>query len=484
VQKSFIYYWGFFFLLLVTLLSCQKQNQEEGQGLFQINFSLNSLKKALADTSLETSLSEVIVIVEDQNGKIIKTNLAVEIYNMNGIYTSKLLSLQFGKYKLTGFWVLDCKNHVVYASPVRGSSKAYLVKEPLSMEFFINKDNVTKVAPEVINVAFCGPEDLGYSSFNQDVATTFDLMVGVFIFDDSINNYRLTSSKISILSDTISVFKADLSANKAGYNVSGYDSFGISNKITLPEKFNTFTLEVSKPGYQTYTKQFSKEELKLYFRSIDKGPLIIILDKTPVQTTVTDIDGNVYHTITIGTQTWLLENLKTTHYRNGDPIMHVEDGATWWAQTTEAYCEYGDPEFYGRLYNWFATMDSRNICPIGYHVPSNAEWQTLVNYLGGTSIAGGKMKETGNAHWIAPNFGASNTSGFTALPAGFRYGGNEYLHYNYKDNLTWSAVFWTSTPNLSNGRVFTWELDYTIESIQDNDHNYKGAGFSVRCIQD
>jgi len=144
--------------------------------------------------------------------------------------------------------------------------------------------------------------------------------------------------------------------------------------------------------------------------------------------TMTDIDGNVYETVTIGTQVWMAENLKVTHYRNGNTILHIIDWFSWFT-LTGAYCEYDNDvnnvAVYGRLYNWYAVNDSRYIAPVGWHVPSDAEWLTLVDYLGGDTVADGKMKEIGTTHWVSPNTGATNESGFSALPGGYRdYGGN------------------------------------------------------------
>lgn len=154
---------------------------------------------------------------------------------------------------------------------------------------------------------------------------------------------------------------------------------------------------------------------------------------------VIDIDGNVYQIVTIGTQVWMAENLKVTHYRNGDVIPNVTDGPTWAGLTTGAYCEYDNNvasvATYGRLYNWYAAVDTRNIAPDGWHVPSDEEWKQLETYLGMSqaeadaiglrgSDEGGMLKETGTSHWDSPNTGATNESGFTALPGGHRrYGG-------------------------------------------------------------
>ena len=141
--------------------------------------------------------------------------------------------------------------------------------------------------------------------------------------------------------------------------------------------------------------------------------------------TVYDNDGNTYNYITIGTQTWMAENLKTTKYRNGETIANVTVQADWEALATGAYCWYNNDAAtnkatYGALYNWYAVADSRNIAPTGWHVPTEAEWATLIENQGVALVAGAKLKETGNSHWKAYNTDATNSSGFTALPGGYR----------------------------------------------------------------
>ncbi len=196
--------------------------------------------------------------------------------------------------------------------------------------------------------------------------------------------------------------------------------------------------------------------------------------------TVFDIDDNVYQTVTIGSQVWMAENLKVTHYRNGDAIPNVTDSLTWVGLSTGAYCNYNNEEghiaVYGRLYNWYAVDDSRNIAPAGWHVPSDAEWQTLVDYLGGYAIAGGKMKEEGTTHWNDPNTGATNESGFTALP-----GGDRYTHGNFS-NMGHGAYFWSSTEYSSS---LAW-IRFVCCSLSDiaRYNLYKHYGFSVRCVRD
>ena len=196
--------------------------------------------------------------------------------------------------------------------------------------------------------------------------------------------------------------------------------------------------------------------------------------------TVTDIDGNVYNTVTIGTQIWMVENLKVTKYNNGTAIPLITDGAAWTSLTTPGYCWYNNDyttygSVYGALYNWH-TVNTGNLCPIGWHVPTDAEWTTLTDYLGGLSIAGGKLKETGTSHWAIPNTGATNESGFTALPGGWRgYDGSFH-------DITYTGYWWSSTQNGSS--AWERELYQGNATVSRNGSNSKFVGFSVRCIKD
>jgi len=147
---------------------------------------------------------------------------------------------------------------------------------------------------------------------------------------------------------------------------------------------------------------------------------------------VKDVDGNSYKTIKIGNQIWMAENLKTTHYANGDAIPDGTGAGDISGETDPKYWfayvdDLNNVTTYGRLYTWYTVIDSRNVCPDGWHVPTDTEWTTLTDYLGGTSVAGGKLKETGTTHWTTPNTGATNETGFTALPGGYRSNNGAFL---------------------------------------------------------
>ena len=200
-----------------------------------------------------------------------------------------------------------------------------------------------------------------------------------------------------------------------------------------------------------------------------------------------DIDGNCYETIIIGEQEWIAENLKVTHYRNGDEIPTGYNNEEWSNLNTGAYAVYNDNEnnayIYGNLYNWFAVDDYRGVCPEGWNVPTDDEYTALSNYLGGTSVAGGKMKaigtiEGGDGLWYYhSNSGETNESGFTGLPGGYRdYGNGNYSYMGY------SGYFWSSIES-SNYDAWYRKLYYDTSGL-GRYHDRKENGFSVRCIRD
>ena len=195
----------------------------------------------------------------------------------------------------------------------------------------------------------------------------------------------------------------------------------------------------------------------------------------------TDIDGNEYLTVLIGTQTWMKENLRTARYKDGTPIAKVTD--TVWAATdsTGKYCWFDNDENeydmpYGKLYNWYAVNDIRGLCPTGWHVPTDTEWTTLTDFLGGIGGAGGKMKIPETVIWNSPNTGATNESGFTGLPGGFRTTSSSF------NNIGFIAYFWSSTESDSSN---AWYRRLNNSNADVNTPNGdKRVGFSVRCLRD
>lgn len=196
-----------------------------------------------------------------------------------------------------------------------------------------------------------------------------------------------------------------------------------------------------------------------------------------------DFDGNNYPVVKIGTQIWMAESIKTTHYRNGAPIPNITDDNEWTQQESGAYCFYDNDiafkDDYGALYNWYAAIDSNNIAPEGWHVPNKDEIQTLsMAPEGGFSHFGGHLKETGFEHWDSPNTGATNQTGFSARGGGYR----SNTDGSFDAINIWGHITWSTTPDWGENSWYTG-MDY------DNDKAYlygyyRKCGFSIRCIKD
>ena len=199
---------------------------------------------------------------------------------------------------------------------------------------------------------------------------------------------------------------------------------------------------------------------------------------------ISDNDGNTYKTVYIGTQQWMAENLKVTKYNDGTSIPNISDNTQWSNLTTGAWSYYNNDAAnnakYGKLYNWYAvsptTNGNKNVCPIGWHVPTDAEWTVLTDYLGGVNVAGGKMKEVGTTSWNSPNTDATNTSLFTGLPGGNR-------NSNGDCSLIGNDGNWWSSTESSAGVAWSRYLDNGDGSASRYNSNKK-AGFSVRCLRD
>lgn len=196
-------------------------------------------------------------------------------------------------------------------------------------------------------------------------------------------------------------------------------------------------------------------------------------------TLLVDIDNNIYRKVKIGNQIWMAENLKTTRYNEGTEIPDITDNAAWSVLLTGAYSDYGNnpsnSDTYGRLYNWYAIAftNIRNVCPAGWHVPTDFDWGTLVNYLSVALGTGGMLKETGTAHWIVADQTATNETGFTALPGGLRDHGGTFLDLGYSGS-------WWSASQYVDSTAYGLTINQAIQSVTYR----KNDGLSVRCVKD
>jgi uncharacterized protein (TIGR02145 family) len=433
---------------------------------FAINISksknVSALKSAL-DYNLSDAKKIILTIQNSDGTATTYTSAEVKIYQMNGAFISQKIILKTGSYQITEFSLVDSADNIIFATPLIGSLEAQNVTHPLPVTFEVAKDASTPISIEVLSTENKLPEDFGLVHFSIAEINVLHFMIGITDKADG----KLLSARLTLTSGTYSYVQL-------------LDSIA-NNVVTIKDTVgsNPYILVVEKDGYITYSQVFSRDSLESFSCIGNHLPMLIELNKNENIGTVTDIDGNVYKTIKIGNQWWMAENLKVTHYRNGDSIPYVIDNIEWNNKTTGACCDYNnDPNIsntYGKLYNYYAAKDIRNIAPLGWHVAIKDDWR-IDSYLGGIAgNVGAKLKETGITHWQSPNTGATNITGFTALPGGYRSGSSFHGLGTYG--------LWVTCFNDQPGMTGTFFLRYNSSDsyFQHAEFNY---GLSVRCVRD
>jgi uncharacterized protein (TIGR02145 family) len=261
---------------------------------------------------------------------------------------------------------------------------------------------------------------------------------------------------------------------KPNSNSAGAFTYTSSNTAIATVSGNTVTIKAKGQTTITVTQAASGNY------AVGSTSAVLTVTDRPATGTVTDVDGNVYATIKIGTQTWMIENLKVTHYSDGTPVPNVTDDNTWKGLLTGAYCNYNNDvamgKIYGKLYNWYAVTNPHLLAPAGWHIPTDAEWNTLYNYIGGTRESGQKIQEQGTTHWTA-NTGATNSTLFTGLPGGTR---DFEPFYGVFTSIGSDGMWWSTTPAGTTNAVY---MDLYVKGYFERHEDRKYYGYSVRCIK-
>ena len=461
--------------ILFLVFSCKKeQDSQLSKEKVQFLFDQTILKSISSDSILNPYA--IVVSVEDLSGTVLYDSEQILFYNMNGSYISNPISLIPGTYHLTKFLIVDIANNVLYATPLVGSKKAYLVNNPLPISFIVKKNNVTSVIPEVINTRDINPTDLGYTTFSLKIVNTFKFLIDVFDFNEQTKKFQLTTAHFSILAGKDSIYKIDLTAKV--------------NSIILKEVPGRFILEVTKSGFKIWKDTLTADQLSQYTGNVGQSPLKVLLEKgCNCPSTIVDADGNIYHTVIINSQCWMVENLKVTHLNDGSPLSNITDSANWMNNTNPAYCWYNNDilnkQDYGGLYNGYAVHCGK-LAPVGWHVQTTQDFINLTNYFGSTKINVGDFMETGNVHWQNTSQNTNN-NGFTALPGGVR---DEFSSNRGFFSLGSETTWWCSDEyNTQSGslKFNSWNIDTYDSNNPQLGLRYNPTytpGFSVRCIKD
>ncbi|MFA9371499.1 MAG: formylglycine-generating enzyme family protein [Labilibaculum antarcticum] len=265
--------WFFIVMIIFPIYSCSVIDSENdnsndtGKVEISVNFSETNVK-AIGMSSLKTSevvIKSVVISMAKMDGTVVYDKESISLLNMNGYYIASPISLNVGEYALTEFLVMDDSNNVVYAAPLTGSEKAYLVESPLSIDFEVKKDEVLKLVPEVINIGNSTPSDFGYSTISFNVVPYFDFSVSAFIYNSTIQNWELSEATILIENGGIVLYDGDIDA--------------ITNVVSIKDDISTYDMTISKSGYKTYVYSFLHDSLQYYNVDSNNGPLEIPLVK-------------------------------------------------------------------------------------------------------------------------------------------------------------------------------------------------------------
>lgn len=452
-------------LTLITFMTCKKDENNSLQTESNISFSVqvqnseNStfLKSGEIANSLEGASKIILTIINSDGSSTMYTSHELKIQKMNTFYYTETIVLKTGKYKLTQFLVLDDEDSTLFVAPLIGSTEAQNVYNPLPFQFSVSKNSSRPVNVEVLSVKDRTPEDFGLRFFSVREYETFSFLICV------IDN----KSRIPI--------SAELSISNFYYDYKKNLDPIVNNVVNIRNNQPLYIMSIKAKGYNSYKQFYTVESFKSHLNKPGNLPFLIPLQKSAAE--LKDIDGNEYNTVKIGSQIWMAENLKTTRYNDGTPILEVQADSTWSKLTTGAYSWVNNnlsiDNPYGILYNWYAINDK--LCPAGWHVPSSTEFHKLINTLGGHSVAGASLKDT--IFWNMPNTEATNESGFSALPTGYRDVNGYFIYPGLQSS------FWTTQESTFKTHALLWYPIKNSSSISAHGWE-KIVGAGIRCLKD
>ena len=486
------------FILFTTLVAAQAPNKMSFQTVVR-----NNLGKLVVNKSIGVRLS---ILQTTSNGTAVYVETHSKTSNVNG-----LLTLEVGTGTVTSGtfatidWVqgpyfmkteLDVNGGANYT--ITGVTEFVSVPYALSVKTVVNGANVgdmnywngttwvpLNAGAEGQTLTFCGGKPT-WTIGGVCPGTITALNCSSATNNGTLTATTNTSSVTSVISYT--------GGNGGPHNGQVVTSTGVLG-LTATLQASTFS---NGNGSLTYTITGTPSNGGTASFVLNIGGKTCTLTRTVKPTSgygsnITDVEGNSYKTVYIGTQQWMGENLKTSKYSDGSSIQNITDNGQWSNNTTGAWCYYNNDVAnnakYGKLYNWYAVSRSwngdKNICPTGWHLPTAEEWIVLSDYLGGETVAGGKMKDVGLTNWSSPNTGATNISLFTALPGACRMGSDGLFYYI--DTGNWWSTTWGYAVDASNSSLIKTFIPNPNDNISNTAiyyGNYKKNGFSVRCLMD
>jgi uncharacterized protein (TIGR02145 family) len=383
-------------LAWMILTCCQKEESILDEQIIEFELNLmqensGTLLKCTESTDLQKAAKIIMTITTTSGWYIGITSAEYNIQNIGDAYLSEKIMLKKGCYKLKEFMIADSSGNIIYAAPTEGTNLGDLVNSPLPLAFCVGADENKKIQVEVINTNNMTPEDFGIASFNI-------ISPSVFKFPVAVVDYETGDFLAATIEVTNVDWDSDVSTHELPFEY-GRDIYQCSTKtqatannlVILDDTYPTYTIKIIKDGYTSFSYKFTKDSLDQYALPGGKKVLKFEIASTFIDS-ITDIDGNIYKIIKIGSQVWMQDNLFATRYNNGVPLKSYE--SEW------VYSGDGHPEPYRGIEVFYYSrvmLRERNICPKGWHVPTLEEWDILINFLGGPDVAGGKLK--GGDEW-------------------------------------------------------------------------------------
>jgi uncharacterized protein (TIGR02145 family) len=465
-----------FLIISVSLLipGCQNEVSEIDEDVVEFEMSFlsedsGSLLKSTPTSGIEKVASIIITIKTSTGSSTGYTSSELKIQQLNGTFISEKILLKRGSYNLTEFMLADSSGNITYAAPASGTTLGTLVDNPLPIGFYVEKNKSKKILVEVINTNDKIPEDFGIASFYMISPTVMKFPVAIVDYESGkFLAATIQATNIDWDSD-VSSYQESPGAGKDVYKRIIHTKAIANNLIVLDDTYPTYTIKVTKDGYTGFSYTYSKDSLLHYALPGGESPLKIEIATTVIGS-ITDIDGNIYKTVKIGSQIWMQENLLVTRYNDGSAIdisdVTFED---------EPYQPHDIVAFYSHN----IIMNSEKLCPKGWHVPTIDEWNILFEFLGGPGIAGGKLK--GGPYWECDDdifwmsnyfselYKMDNLSNFTANPLSINIG---ILGGGY------DISFWALNADKTGVANIFLSADSYAAVIRD------GNGQCLRCIKD
>lgn len=471
------------FYVYLIVICCQKENSFSDEQMIEFELNLmeensETLLKSSESINLEDGAKIIITITTTSGWYIGITSAEYDLQKLGDKFLSEKIMLKKGCYKLKEFMIVDSAGNIIFAAPTEGTTLGNLVNTPLPLDFCVGANESKKIPVDVINTDNKVPEDFGIASFNIISPSVIKFPVAVVDYETG----EFLAATIEVTNIDWDCYLTTRSKQPLGIDDAYRKTIQVqpvaNSLMVLDDTYPSYSFKVSKEGYTSFTYTYTKDSLLHYALPEEKRTLKIEIASTAIDS-ITDINGNIYKTVKIGSQVWMQENLHVSKYNDGSDMNVYE--VSW---VMPEGVDFNPDNAMEAFYEQNILLNSKKLCPVGWHIPTMNDWRKLVDFLGGSEVAGGKLKGgdkwARDDTWYTSNlFGEfytmDNLSNFIANPYS-----TEYFDHDYKD--MYGGGYYTSfIVSSQDGQSFSIiYLHYASYEVQFK----SGFGGCLRCIKD